>query len=301
MKQCNEGLKDNMDAPPLPCRWRVMQRRKSNTTATVAPPKANDGATTDTDSEYEYVSNSMKKRTSLKVCNFIGDKGQEENEDHRNENDHKSQSKQSNSADRMTGAVDVDCRKMGLSDDSLPNKSTDAYMKSKQLNQGAAEAFSMHNNMLIKGSKQHGMRNPLLHEGDISSGDKAGTDNTAWSKGINDGHGHDFPHCSNPSKGTDGLPLPSDNIILCKGVSRQDIHCLHPKDKNNDGYQKLTKATEKSPSHKHEYQKLNKLTMEPYLGPVVTLQSEPQCSKVQQHTIWREYCIRKLRPTVAVF
>ena len=228
LKQCNEGLKDNMDMPPLPCRWRLMQRRKRNTTAAVPPPKSNDSAANDTDSEYEYVSNLMKKRKSLKVCNFIGDKGQEENKDHRNENDHKSQSKQSHSADRMTGAADTDRGKIGLSDDSLPNKSTDTYMTSKQLNQGgAAEAFSMYNNMLMKGSEQrHGMRNPLLHEGDISSGDKAGTENTTGLKGIKDDHGYGFPHCSNPSKGTDGLPLPSDNTTLCKGMPQQDIHCL---------------------------------------------------------------------------
>ena len=220
MKKSNEGLKENMNAPSLPCRWRVIRRRISNTTATVAPSKSYDGAATDTDSEYDYVSNPMKKRKSLKVCDLIGDKGQEENEDHRNEKDRKSQSKQSNNADKMKATAGTDRGRMGLSNDSLPNKSTYACNKSKQSNQGSTEAFSMHENMLIKSSKQHhGMGNPLLHEGNISSGDKTGTDNTPGLKGIKNYHGRDFPHCSNPRKGTDGLPLPSDNITLCKGMS----------------------------------------------------------------------------------
>ena len=279
----NKAHTDNMEAPPLPCRWKMMQKTKSDQN-TVATLKSNDSAATDTDTEYEYVSNPTTKRNSSKGCNIFDKQGQEENENHRNVKDHRTQPSPSINADTIKAAADADCGGIGI----LDSNSIYASNESDKLNHDAAGALSMHDGLLIRIPQQrHRVKNHILYEGGIiSSGDEAKVEDTAGVEGTTNYFDHDFPKCRNPGKGTASLHLTSDDDIHYKAMSQQDICCLHERDKNNDGYQKLINATMEPPFQKHEYQKLNKLTMEPRLGDALNPQREPQCNKC--HTIWRK-------------
>ena len=114
---------------------------------------------------------------------------------------------------------------------------------------------------------------PLHNENSISSEDKENAGDTEGLEGRKNAQSFN----KNPFKYR--AFSTSDDNILYKRMSKPAIVCPHKRDENDYGYQKLIKETMESTCRTHEYQNLNKLTMEPRL--TIT---KPQCNKFNHHT-----------------
>ena len=267
--------KKSIKGPPLPCRLKLMQQIQRNRSriATVITPNSNDGAASDTDSGYEYVANPMKKRNRSAVDKSTGDQRQQ-NRTHGNEEDCKSQPKMSNNADQTkTSADPTDCRKIGKLDLSLFDKPIYSLHTSKK-EQSITETFPIHADQ----QQTCRLTYPGIHEDIISSGNKGKPEDAHRLEDEKDTRScnQDLSKHQSSSK---GLHLASDDNILYKRRSQQEIPCSYKGNKNYDGYQKLIKEAIEPTACTHEYQKLDKLTMEPH-----STIAEPRCSKVHHHT-----------------
>ena len=134
--------------------------------------------------------------------------------------------------------------------------------------QSLTEIFHIHDDK----QNIHRLNFPWLHEDIISSDDEGEAEDAEALEGRKDTQifKQDLYKYISSSK---GLHLASDDNILYKMRSQQEICCTYKGDKSNDAYQKLIKETMELTSRPLEYQKRNKLTM----GPRLAI-AEPQCS-----------------------
>ena len=271
---------DNFEAPPLPCRSKIKQEIKwnRNPVATLITSDPNDDAPSDTDSGYEYVANPMKKRTLLSLSKLANHQGRNQNENHGNRSDYKSQPKMSTNFDKRKPPADpLSCGNNCKSIFSLLDKPISTSPTSKKVRQGVTNIFLME-----KGQQHtHQVTRPQHHEiCIIPLGDEGyiedAVDGIEARKGDQTYNEELFKNRI-PSK-----TLSGGNIIY-RGMSQQDIHCTHNMDIISGGYQKLIKETMEPVSR--QYQKLNKLTMEPRLAIMVTPKSGPQCGKFRRDTL----------------
>ena len=276
--------KDNMEAPRLPCRSKSTQKvkRKQGPNSTVIISKSNDDAASDTDSGYEYVANPMKERNRSAVVQFSEEHAEYQPENCEQRRGCKGQQKQPNTIDNTKDAADADDTRVLKSGTSPLNESVNGSNKSKKPNQEIAEACLIHENMPIRDSKKrHSVPKPMIHEGNIYAED------TQALKGRhenNDSNEAPFK-CSESRKVVVRSHLASADSITREGKSQQDTRYLHSGDKTNDSYDQLINQAMEPTSNKHEYQKLNKLTMEPRLPVIVNTKRKPQCSEDRHNTI----------------
>ena len=268
-KRSNKG-------PSLPYRWKLAQQVKRNRRpiATVTTPNCNDGAASDTDSGYEYVANPMKKRHRSAVGKSTNDQRNQQNGNHGNREDCKSQPKQSNNAVQTKASTYLaDSGKNSKFNFTLFDKPIHTSQTSKK-QQTVTETFPIRNDQQPTSRSTY----RRLHEDIISSGDKVKTEDADGLKGGTNTRGCNRDLCKYRSC-SKGWHLASDDNIPYK-KSQQEIRCSQREAKNNDGYEKLIRETMEPASRTQQYQKLNKLTMEPRL--IIT---KPQCSRVHHHTI----------------
>ena len=117
--------KNSNEGPPLPCRSKMMQQiiMNRNSIVTVISSNSKDGAASDTDSGYEYVSNPMKKRNKSAVGKLTDGQEQQQNGNDRNAKVCKSQPKNSYKADQIKVPADpADCGKTGEDNFSIFEK-----------------------------------------------------------------------------------------------------------------------------------------------------------------------------------
>ena len=281
-KKVNKG---NFEAPPLPCRSKSKQQTKRNRSpiSTTITSDPNDGAASDTDSGYEHVTNPPKKHNRSSQYNLTDGQGEKQSENHGNGRHYKSQPNKSINVDKAKLLVDSSgCGKWCKSDSNLLDKRINNSPTYQNVMQDVTRT------VLIKEDRQHTRKvtSARFHEiCNMSSEDegnigeaKVGLAGTKDHKNCD----QELFKCMAPSKA-----LADDNIRY-KGISRQDIRRSHKTNKYRDGYQKLIKETMEPVSCKYEYQKLNKLTVEPHLDVRVTPKTEPLPSQVRHHTLWAE-------------
>ena len=272
-KKSNEG-------PPLPCRRKMMLQMmmNRNSIAKVISSNSNDGAASDTDYGYEYVSNPMKKR-NRSAFGKLADGKEQQNENDGNAKVCKSQPKESNKADQIKVLADpADCEINSKANFSLFDKPMNASHASMKLKQSVTEILPIHED---QNETRRSIYMPF-HETDIIS--PRNNENSECAdilKGDIQSCNQDLFKYTTSSK---GLYLVSDDNIFYKNMwQQQPICCPCKGDLNNYDYQKLIKETMEPLSREQKYQKLNKLTMEPSFDI-----THPLCSKVHHHTIWLE-------------
>ena len=275
--------KDNMEAPRLPCRSKSTHKIKRNQgpIVTLITSNSND-ATSDTDTGYEYVANPMKERNRSTVCQFT-----EQHEEHQPENCEQrrgcqGQQNQPNTIDNTIDAADVDDGRVIQSGTSPLNKSLNGSNESKKLNHDVVEACLIHEIMPIWDPRErHSVQKRMIHGGNIYAEDI----HALKGRNENNDSNQNPSKCSESNKEVARPHLASADSIPRKGKSQRDIRYLHSGDKTNDGYQQIINQTMEPTSNKHEYQKLNKLTMEPRLPVIVNTKRKPRCSEDRHHTI----------------
>ena len=272
-KKSNEG-------PPLPYRKKMMQQMvmNRNSIATVISSNSNDGAASDTDSGYEYVSNPMKKRDRSAVGKLT-DGQEQQNEYDGNAKICKSQPKESKNADQIKVLVDpADCEKNGEANFSLFDKPMNTSHASMKLKQSVTEILPIDEDQK---ETRRSTYKPFHGTDIISPRDKENSECAEGLKGDTQSCNQDLFKYKTSSK---GLYLASDDNILYKNMwQQQPICCPCKEDRNDYGYQKLIRETMEPTSREQKYQKLNKLTMEPSFDI-----TNSQCSKIHHHTIWLE-------------
>ena len=191
----------------------------------------------------------MKKRNRSAVDKSTGDQRQQQNENNRNGEDCKLQPKMSNNADQTkTSADPTDCRKNDKLDFSLFDKPVYSLHTSKK-EQSVTETFPIHDDQ----QQIRRLTHLGLHEAIISPEDNGKTEDAErleCGKGTRNCN-QDLSKYKSSSK---GLHLASDDNIIYKRVSRQEIPSSYKGDKNNDSYEKLIKETMEPAPGIHEYQ-----------------------------------------------
>ena len=234
-----------------------------------------DGAASDTDSGYEYVSNPMKKRNRSAVGK-LPDGQEQQNENDRNAKVCKSHPKESYNADQIKVTPGpADCENMGDANVSLFDKPMNNSHASMKLTQRVNEIFPIHED---RNETHRSIHMLFIEKDNISPGDDENSE-----EGLNGAK--DAQSCNQDlfkyKTSSKQLYLASDDNILYKKMWQQQAVCYPCKgDENNYGYQKLIKETLEPISRKHKYQKLNNLTMEPCSAITNSLGS-----KIHHHTI----------------
>ena len=244
-----------MEAAPRP--WRGQQEQKlMRDRKPAATPNASyfkDGTSTDTDSDYEYVSNAMRKSDRSTINTQI-------------ETNEKIQPKKENTCH------DSICEERSHQDCSQRMmEENEGYMKLiRETMEPASQNYEHRHNGENNECNivcEQSFRQDCFH--------RRTEDHEGYTKLIRETMEPASQNCEH-QHGCENKERDS----VCEESSRQD--CFHRRTEDNDGYMKLIRETMEPASQNHEYQKLDKDTMEP------PLEKWHRCRRRQHYMLWAQ-------------